>query len=281
MRWMAFWLPHLKKLSITIIAFGASYFVYLYAGHVVYSDFEATAITNAWRVIELEQRIGLFWEPVWQKWAIAAAMPWAEKGSVAVLLSWAYILAFAPFMGAISIIVYAMNRLAFRHYRKIILLSFGIAMTMFIAFPLAPPRMIPSHFIDIITIFGPSGYDTQGMSQYYNAYAAMPSLHFGWAIVFSVFFLRIPNALVRIFGLIYPILVLSAIIVTGNHYIVDAIMAGLVVLISFLLVELHAWQWILRPAQFVAIWLDSLNARLAEDIAFVVRRFGANSGTRV
>ena len=57
---MSSWLPHLKKLSITVAAFWAAYFIYLAAGQVVYSDFEATAMANAWRVIELERRIGLF-----------------------------------------------------------------------------------------------------------------------------------------------------------------------------------------------------------------------------
>ena len=249
---ISIWLSHLKKLSVTIVAFGASYFVYLSAGYVVYPDFEAIAVANAWRVIELEQRIGIFWEPAWQEWVLDHPLPWAERGGLTVLFNWVYILAFAPFMVTISVIVYAANRPAFRHYRKILLLSLGIAMTMFIAFPLAPPRMIPSHFVDTIATFGPPGYASQGIGKYYNPYAAMPSLHFGWAIVFSVFFLRVPNVLVKISGLIYPTLVLSAIVVTGNHYIMDAIAGGLVILASFLLIELNAWQRTLRPAHFLA-----------------------------
>ena len=86
--------------------------------------------------------------------------------------------------------------------------------------------MIPSHFLDTIAAFGPSGYGTREMGKYYNAYAAMPSLHFGWAVVFGVFFLRVPNVLVKICGLIYPAPMLSAIVMTGNHYIIDAIGAA-------------------------------------------------------
>ena len=157
---MSFWFPHLKKLSITVAAFWAAYFMYLAAGQVVYSDFEATAMANAWRVIELERRIGLFWEPAWQEWAITTAPPLLGKGGLVVFFNWAYILTFTPVMGTISVTLYVMNRTAYRHYRNILLLSYGLVIIVFIAFPLAPPRMIPSHFVDTIEAFGPSGYAT-------------------------------------------------------------------------------------------------------------------------
>ena len=111
--------------------------------------------------------------------------------------------------------------------------------------------MIPSHFVDTIEVFGPSGYYTAEMENYYNAYAAMPSLHFGCAVVFGVFFLRVPNVLVKICGLIYPALMLSATIITANHYIVDAIGGGLVILASFLFVELHLWHRLLGVTTFL------------------------------
>ena len=95
------------------------------------------------------------------------------------------------------------------------------------------------------------------MEKYYNAYAAMPSLHFGCTIVFGVFFLRVPNVLVKICGLIYPALMLSAIVMTGNHYIIDAIGGGLVILASFLFVELHLWQRFLGAAKFLTRNLSS------------------------
>ena len=80
------------------------------------------------------------------------------------------------------------------------------------------------------------------MERFYNAYAAMPSMHFGWAVLFGVFFLRVPNGLAKIFGVVYPALMLLAVIVTANHYIIDAIAGGLLVLASFIFVELRLWQ---------------------------------------
>ena len=247
-RWKARFLKrsHLKELSITVSAYWAAYLVYLFAGQVVYSDFEGTAMANARRVIEFERTIGIFWEPSLQEWAVSFPIDFAGPGGLAVLLNWTYILTFAPLMGVISATIYIKNRPVYRHYRKIFLLSYGLAIVVFIAFPLAPPRMVPDQFLDTIVAFGPSGYGTREMGRFYNAYAAVPSLHFGWTIVFGVLFLRFPNGLVKICGLLYPALMLLAIVVTGNHYFIDAIAGGLLVIVSLIFVESHLWQRLLH-----------------------------------
>ena len=248
---MSSWLPRIRKLSVAVVVFWTAYFSYLAAGRVVNSEFEATAMANAWRIVELEQRLGLFWEPAWQEWAITSAQPLLGKGGLALLFNWAYIITFTPVMTSISVTLYITDRAAFRHYRNILLLSYGLAIVIFIAFPLAPPRMIPSHFVDTIAVFGPSGYASQGTEKYYNAYAAMPSLHFGCTLVFGVFFLRLPNLLAKICGFAYPSLMFSATIITANHYILDAVGGGLVMLVAFLFVELHLWHRILGSAKFL------------------------------
>ena len=240
----------MKELSITVSAYWAAYLVYLFAGQVVYSDFEGTAITNAHRVIEFERSIGIFWESSWQEWAISFPTDLAGPGGLAIVLNWIYILTFAPLMGTISAILYITNRSAYRHYRKIFLLSYGLAIVIFIAFPLAPPRMVPDHFLDTIAAFGPSEYGTREMGRFYNAYAAMPSLHFGWTVVFAVLFLRSRNKLAKIFGVLYPALMLLSIVITANHFIIDAIAGGLLVIASLIFVELHLWERLLGLTSF-------------------------------
>lgn len=150
------WVPHLKELSIVAVAYCIVYSASLSAKYWLYADFVATALANARRVIEFEQRTGLFWEPAWQKWAMGTTLPLAGQGSLAVFFNWAYILAFGPFVVAVSLIVYSVSRRAYRHYRNVLLVSFGLALVVCIAFPLAPPKMIPVHFIDTIAALGPS-----------------------------------------------------------------------------------------------------------------------------
>ena len=221
-------LPHLMEIGILV----GGYFVYMYTRALVFSDFQGTALANARRVIEFEKSWGFFWEPVWQSWAIASAK------SLVIFFNWAYIITFWPIILTAAVILYFTNRDRYKYYRNIVLVSFLLALLGFMLFPLAPPRMIAEHFVDTIKAFGPSGYASREFANYYNAYAAMPSLHFSWTVMFGIMFLRTNNRLLKAFGIIYPTFTLFAITITGNHYIMDAVGGGLLILASFLTVEL-------------------------------------------
>ena len=223
-----FWLPHLREMGIL----AGGYFVYMYTRTLVFSDFQGTALANARRVIEFEKNAGFFWEPVWQAWAISSAK------SLVIFFNWAYIVTFLPIILTSAVVLYFSNRNRYMYYRNVVLVSFVIALLGFMLFPLAPPRMIAEHFVDTIKAFGPSGYASREFANYYNAYAAMPSLHFSWTVMFGIMFLRTNNRLLKAFGIIYPTFTLFAITITGNHYIMDAIGGGLLIVASFLTIEL-------------------------------------------
>ena len=74
------------------------------------------------------------------------------------------------------------------------------------------------------------------MAWFYNAYAAMPSLHFAWTIVFGLMFFRSRgSSALKVAGVAYPTATFFAITFTGNHYILDAVGGGVVALSSFLI----------------------------------------------
>ena len=223
-----FWIPHLREIGLIV----GGYFVYMYTRALVFSDFQSTALANARRVIEFERNAGFFWEPGWQSWAIESAK------SLVIFFNWAYIVTFFPIVLTAAVVLYFTNRDRYKYYRNIVLVSFVIALLGFMLFPLAPPRMIAEHFVDTINAFGPSGYASRDFANYYNAYAAMPSLHFGWTVMFGVMFLRTHSPMLKVLGVLYPTLTLFAITITGNHYIMDAVGGGLLILASFLTMEL-------------------------------------------
>ena len=233
-----FLIPHLREIGIVV----GGYFVYMYTRALVFTDFQGTALANARRVIDFEKSAGFFWEPGWQSWAIESAR------SLVIFFNWAYIVTFFPVVISAAVILYITNRDRYRYYRNIVLISFLIALVGFMLFPLAPPRMIAEHFVDTINAFGPSGYASREFTNYYNAYAAMPSLHFGWTVMFGIMFLRTNNKLIQVFGVIYPTMTLFAITITGNHYIMDAIAGGLLVLASYLTIELGFRRRFFLPA---------------------------------
>ena len=76
--------------------------------------------------------------------------------------------------------------------------------------------------------FGPASYGTGSPYQgFANQFAAMPSLHFGWALVVAwsvIIATTEPTALALV---LHPVLTLAAIVLTANHYWLDAIVATL------------------------------------------------------
>ena len=76
------------------------------------------------------------------------------------------------------------------------------------------------------------------MVVFYNTDAAMPSLHFCWSVIMGVMFWGRLKGAWKALGIAYPVLTFLSIIVTGNHFVLDAIAGGVLGAISFGLVAL-------------------------------------------
>ncbi len=228
-RWSA--LRHIRELCVIL----GAYFIYMLIRKFMIPDIETVAFGNAIKLISSESAAGFLWEPGWQAWAM-------EKSKALVMfLNWAYIITFVPIIGVTAVAVYIKDRPKYFYYRNVVLLSFVFALIIFATFPLAPPRFFPEYgFVDTIRSLGPSWwlgpswYGNRDTIVYFNAFAAMPSLHFGWTILFCVTFLSTKSTVLRVVGPIYPILTFFAITVTGNHYILDAV-GGVAIAVASLL----------------------------------------------
>ncbi|MDR3083086.1 MAG: phosphatase PAP2 family protein [Streptomyces sp.] len=117
------------------------------------------------------------------------------------------------------------------HYlwaRRVLALVTGAALVLHLAFPLAPPRMLDvAHMVDTGQVYGPTVYgpvpETDSMA---NQFAAMPSLHFGWALMVAIGLIAATRSRWRPLWLLHPLLTLVVIVGTANHYWLDAIVAG-------------------------------------------------------
>ena len=235
--WLRAALPHAQQVAIVV----GAYFAYMYTRALVFDDVKATALANAAKVISLEKSLGFFWEPSWQGWAIDGVK------ALVVFFNWTYIITFWPIIAIAGVILYVKNRPRYVYYRNIVLLSFALALLAFMLFPLAPPRMIVEHFVDTIQAFGPAFYASRDFANFYNPYAAMPSLHFSWTVMFGVLFLTTPNKWIKICGIIYPIATLLAITITANHYIMDAIAGAVLMASAFGVMELGIRRRLFLP----------------------------------
>ena len=262
-------LPHAGEFALLV----GAYFAYMYTRKLAFTDFETIALDNAKRIISLEKSLGFFWEPEWQAWTISSAK------SLVVFFNWAYIITFWPIILTIAFILYVVNRRRYVYFRNVVLLSFVFALLGFMLFPLAPPRMLADHFVDTIKAFGPAFYASREFANFYNPYAAMPSLHFSWTIMLGVLFLRTPSIWMKVLGVLYPALTLVAITVTANHYIMDAIGGALLIGASFAVMEFVFRRRLFLPGAVERLRLRSQRRRISREQTESQRRVLASGAT--
>jgi len=188
---------------------------------------EAEAFANARRIIRLERLLGLYQE---------------EPIQEAFLASEWFIRLCNIFYGSFHFVVTAAALvLLFRRapdryglWRNTLAVTTGLALVGFAGFPLMPPRLLPAGYgyVDTLaTVGGLWSFDSGAMAKVSNQFAAMPSLHFGW----STWSALVLSSLVHSTGAkaalaAYPAVTLFTIVVTANHFWLDAV-GGLVVLV--------------------------------------------------
>lgn len=100
----------------------------------------------------------------------------------------------------------------------------GLALIGHMFFPLAPPRMMPG-WVDTGVLLGQSVYGPSTHSGVANQFAAMPSLHVGWALMVAVFLIRATRSRWRWLWIAHPLLTFTVVVVTANHYWLDGLVA--------------------------------------------------------
>ncbi len=219
----------------------------------------ALALSHAHAIWSWETAHGLFVEPAWQQFWLTKAhvLGWLTPARVEDFLDTGYL--YVHFIGTIIFLfwLYFRRRKYFAVVRNIFFVTTSIALATYILYPLAPPRLATNllydnHHYKFIDPLGKVLGTLPESAQFgYNPYAAMPSLHFGWALIIGcTLFLTVRNWPVRIFGLCYPLFMLSVIVISGNHFFADAIGSTIVVLFSATVVILVQtrrgtlpWTW--------------------------------------
>ncbi|WP_216589726.1 phosphatase PAP2 family protein [Streptomyces brasiliscabiei] len=129
------------------------------------------------------------------------------------------------------------------HYvwaRRVLAALTGAALLLHLAFPLAPPRMLDgAHLIDTGQVYGPTVYSaTPSTDSLANQFAAMPSLHFGWALMVAIGLIAATRSRRRWLWLLHPLVTLVVIVGTANHYWLDAIVAGGLLAVALAVIQL-------------------------------------------
>jgi PAP2 superfamily len=187
----------------------------------------ADAFSRANHIIQLEQRLGFFWESGWQEHIIGSRL-------MVDIANGIYLYGHLPTLVLCGILLYAFCRDKYKIYRNALLISACLGLFLYGFFPVAPPRLLPG-FFDTIAMFNNKS-NTMQPGIIVNHYAAVPSLHFGWALLVGIALIDASKSIwVKAFAVFFPTIMFFAIVVTGNHFIFDAIAGGIVVLIAIAL----------------------------------------------
>jgi len=207
------------------------------------------AMVRAFNLIELEQQLHIYWELRMQAWILDSY--WAIKA-----MNWIYFWGHMPLVALLAVWLFVFHRHAYYRTRNAFLASGAIGVVIYWMYPVAPPRLVPfAGFIDTMAAFDRFGYNAQETQAFVNPFAAVPSLHFGWALLLGAVVAwvgRHPLALA--FGIAWPVAMFFAVVMTGNHFILDAVLGGIVSFAGFGIALLIERWW--RPT-----W-EALTARL-------------------
>jgi membrane-associated phospholipid phosphatase len=201
------------------------------------SGSSAAALEHARQIVDLERALGIYQEHALQQ--LFLSTDW-------FMAFWNIWYGTIHFVMPLVALVWLYRRLPERYvrWRNTFVCMLGISLVAFWVYPLMPPRLMPApyDFIDgaaryfnfgpqVNVQLGPNGQPTAGaVAQFGNLFAAMPSLHIGWS-TWSVLamwpLVRRPWA--KALLALYPVTILFCVVVTANHWILDAV-GGLVVL---------------------------------------------------
>jgi len=207
------------QLAVVLGAFGA----YEAARLAMEPDW-AQAFANADRIVSAEQVLGLAWEQSLQRAFLA--LP-----DLVAALNLFYFVGHFLFTGLFFVWLYRRSREGFRSFRDGFLVATALAVVVHWLYPTAPPRLAGVGLEDTLLVLSGIDIGSPGSSAISNPVAAVPSLHAAYALGVGIGMIRFGRSHAgALAGAIYPPLVVLTIVVTGNHFVLDAV-AGMAVLV--------------------------------------------------
>lgn len=208
----------LAQIAVVLGAFGA-----YEAARLAMEPNWSQAFANANRIESVEEVLGFAWEQSLQRAFLA--LP-----DVVAALNLFYFVGHFLITAIFFFWLYHRSRDGFRSFRDGFLAATAIAVVIHWLFPTAPPRLAGVGLQDTLLMVSGIDIGSPHSSALSNPVAAVPSLHAAYALGVGIGVIRYAHShLIRAAGVVYPPLVVLTIVVTGNHFVLDAV-AGMAVL---------------------------------------------------
>jgi hypothetical protein len=225
------------------ILFAGAYYLYRLVRGLV-DGHANVAYQHARDIVNFERSLHLFIEPHVQSWAIAHSL-------FIHVADWMYVNSHFIVTTSFLVWLYTARNHAYYYVRNMFMIAMGLALVGYVVFPAAPPRMLPEWgFTDTVANFvGQSGSNTASLL--YNPYAAVPSMHVAFALMIAVpAIMVVRSRVLKVLWSFYPLLITFVVMVTANHFWIDAALGVLVAGASaylarevFARARPEAWAW--------------------------------------
>lgn len=210
----------------------------------------AEAFANGREVIHIEQSLGIFVERSVQAWA-------ETKPVITDFAGWMYINTQAVITVGALAYLYVVHNKSFYFVRNMFAVAFAISLVGYVAIPTAPPRFFPEWgFVDTVAEVTGVKRDNATVNALFNPYAAVPSMHVGFALMIGVpMILMTRRRWAKALWAAYAPVVSLVVVVTANHWVLDAVAGAAVAAVSAVAAQLlfarvgpAQWAWAPAPA---------------------------------
>ena len=190
------------------------------------------AFRNARDLIDVQRFFGIYHEETLQDWA---------QHFKPVIIASNYFYGSLHFVVTGGVMLYLFTRWSddYPLWRNTLAITTGLALIGFMFYPLMPPRLLPAHygFVDTLAQYPTFwSFNSGAVNKISNQYAAMPSVHCAWALWCACALVpRLRRTWAKILAALYPVATVTAIVLTANHYVLDAVGGFAVLGIGFLL----------------------------------------------
>lgn len=202
-----------------ILAIIVFYVVYSFVRNLHGGGFSAPphALDHAHQIISLERRIGIYHEQTFQEWALHFRP---------LIIAANYFYGSFHFIVTIFTGIYLYRRWSddYPRFRNALGIATALALIGFTLYPLTPPRMLPGYVDTLLKDPAFWSFSSGNVSKVSNQFAAMPSVHICWATWCAVALApRLKSRFWAVLAAIYPVFTLIVIVITANHYLLDAL----------------------------------------------------------
>jgi hypothetical protein len=201
----------------------------------------SVAFSHAVQVIGWQKDLGINHEKAIQDWALHSKL-------LVVVSNYYYGIAYIACTIAILLWLYKKRSEDYPLWRNTLLVGTVLGLIGFATYPLMPPRLLDvsgfAHqsygFVDTLVRYPTFwSFDSPTMKSVSNQFAAMPSLHCGWALWgAAAVFPRVKSRWMKALAIAYPVATVFVVVATGNHYFLDAVGGAVIFIVGYAVARL-------------------------------------------